>query len=247
MPRAARKKSSTGIYHVMLRGINRQSVFLDDEDNEKFLQTLKECKIVSEFELYGYCLMGNHVHLLLKEGKEDLALVFKRIGARYVFWYNWKYRRTGHLFQDRYKSEPVESDPYFTVVLRYIHQNPIKAGLCGSLGEYKWSSYKEYIHKNGIVDHEFALGIIGNDSFEKFMNETIDGHCLEFTDSSKRMTDEDLTAVIEETFKIKATMIQSEPKESRNHILESILKMEGVSTRQLSRVSGISTNIIWNL
>ena len=90
-------------------------------------------------------------------------------------------------------------------------------------------------------------GIIGNDSFEKFMNETIDGHCLEFTDSSKRMTDENLMAVIEETFKITATMIQSEPKENRNHILESILKMEGVSTRQLSRVSEISTTIIWTL
>jgi len=78
------------------------------------------------------------------------------------------------------------------------------------------------------------------------MNETIDGHCLEYTDSRKRMTDEDLMAVIEETIKITATMIQSEPKESRNHILESIMRMEGVSTRQLSRVSGISTNIIWN-
>ena len=66
MPRAARKKSSTGIYHVMLRGINGQPIFLDDEDNEKFLQTLKECKAVSEFELYGYCLMGNHLHLLLR-------------------------------------------------------------------------------------------------------------------------------------------------------------------------------------
>ena len=109
MPRTARKKSSTGIYHVMLRGINRQSIFEDDEDNEKFLQTIKDCKDVSEFELYGYCLMGNHVHLLLKEGKESLELVFKRIGARYVFWYNWKYRRCGHLFQDRFKSEAVES------------------------------------------------------------------------------------------------------------------------------------------
>ena len=129
MPRAARKKSSTGIYHVMLRGINGQPVFLDDEDNEKYLQTLKECKALSEFELYGYCLMGNHAHLLLKEGKEDLALVFKRMGARYVFWYNWKYRRYGHLFQDRYKSEAAESDSYFTTVLKYIHQNPKKAGL----------------------------------------------------------------------------------------------------------------------
>ena len=247
MPRAARKKSSTGIYHVMLRGINRQSIFLDDEDNEKFMQTLKECKIESEFELYGYCLMGNHLHLLLKEGKESLSLVFRRIGARYVYWYNWKYKRSGHLFQDRYKSEAVESDPYFTVVLRYIHQNPMKAGICGSIGEYRWSSYNEYINKKGIVDCEYALGIIGNNSFEKFMEEKSDGHCLELNDSGKRMTDEELIAKIEEVFKIKAIMIQNEPMEKRNHILGSILKIGGVSTRQLSRVSGVSTGIIWSL
>jgi len=64
MPRVAREKSSTGIYHIMLRGINRHTIFLDDEDNEKFLQMMKECKATSGFKLYGYCLMGNHVHLL---------------------------------------------------------------------------------------------------------------------------------------------------------------------------------------
>ena len=75
MPRGPREKSSTGIYHVMLRGINKQTILEDDEDYEKLLQILKECKTVSEFELYSYCLMGNHVHLLLKEGKESLAQI----------------------------------------------------------------------------------------------------------------------------------------------------------------------------
>jgi len=83
MPRSARKKSTTGIYHVMLRGINRQRIFEDDEDYEKFLQTMYLCKTLSGFELYGYCLMGNHVHLLIKEVNESLDLIFKRIGSRY--------------------------------------------------------------------------------------------------------------------------------------------------------------------
>ncbi|MCL2672285.1 MAG: transposase [Clostridiales bacterium] len=126
MPRTARRKSENGLYHVMLRGINQQQIFHDNEDNEKFLAVLKECKKVSEFELHAYCLMGNHVHLLLRTGKEELEQIFKRIGVRYVYWYNWKYKRTGHLFQDRYKSEPVENDEYYFTVLRYIHQNPIR-------------------------------------------------------------------------------------------------------------------------
>ena len=89
----------------MLRGINRQDIFEDEEDFLHFLTVLKECKAICEFEIYAYCLMTNHIHLLIKSGKEPLALVFKRIGSRFVYWYNLKYRRSGHLFQDRYKSE----------------------------------------------------------------------------------------------------------------------------------------------
>jgi len=247
MPRRARAKSSSGIYHVMLRGINKQAIFLDDEDNEKFLQILEECKALSEFELYGYCLMGNHVHLLLKECKESLELVLKRIGTRYVYWYNKKYVRIGHLFQDRYKSEVVESDPYFSVALRYIHQNPKKARLCKSIGDYKWSSYKNYFDKSGIIDTSLALDLIGKSNFEKFMNEAKDDICLDDNAQEKRLSDEELSAIIEDKLKIKAIMIQNEPKKARNDLLRDALGIDGVSTRQLSRVTGISANIIWAL
>jgi len=247
MPRVARKKSATGIYHVMLRGINRQTVFEDDEDNEKFLQTIEDCKKVSGFKLYGYCLMGNHVHLLMEEGKENLELIFKRIGARYVFWYNWKYKRCGHLFQDRYKSEVVESDPYFAVVLRYIHQNPKKAGICKLIDEYKWSSYNDYIYRRGITDNELALGIIGESNFKEFMSTEKDETCLDYDDQIKRLTDSELIAIIKENYDISAMMIQNEPRENMERILRDILKIDGVSTRQLSRVTGVSVNIIWCL
>ena len=126
MPRQARRKSKTGIYHVIMRGINRQSIFEDDEDYERFIETLKKYKETSEYKIYAFCLMRNHFHLLMKTEKEDLDLVIKRIAGSYVYWYNLKYHRSGHLFQDRYKSEAVEDDPYFLTVLRYIHHNPIR-------------------------------------------------------------------------------------------------------------------------
>ena len=107
MPRQARKKSENGIYHIMFRGINKQQIFQENEDYRKFLNVVKECKEISGFKLFAYCLMGNHAHLLLKEGNENLDLIVKRIGSRYVYWYNTKYKRAGHLFQDRYKSEPI--------------------------------------------------------------------------------------------------------------------------------------------
>jgi len=247
MPRTARKMSSSGIYHIMLRGINRQMIFSDDEDCDRFIMALKEYKAVSGFNLYGFCLMGNHVHLLIRPGKESLELIFKRIGSKYVYWYNWKYKRCGHLFQDRYLSEAVENDQYFSAVLRYIHQNPVKAGMCISIEDYKWSSYNDYRTKSGITDVEFALGIIGESKLEWFMKAENEDKCLEHDDKLKRLTDEEVAVKIEEKFKIKAPLIQNEPKEVMKDILRSILELEGISTRQISRVTGISTNVIWKL
>ncbi len=113
MPRTARQKSESGIYHVIMRGINRQTLFEDEEDSTKMLHTLQRYREKSKYELYAYCLMGNHLHLLLKEGQEPLETVMRRICGSYVLWYNKKYERVGYLFQDRYKSEPVDTEAYF--------------------------------------------------------------------------------------------------------------------------------------
>ena len=141
MPRQARKLSESGIYHAMLRGINQQNIFDEEADYHVFLQALHEAKDFCNIELYAYCLMGNHVHLLLRTRDNDLETFFKKLAGKYVYWYNVKYQRVGHLFQDRFKSEPVESDSYFLTVLRYIHQNPVKAGLCKKIEQYPYSSY----------------------------------------------------------------------------------------------------------
>ena len=93
MPRHARRKSESGIYHVMLRGVNQQQIFEDQEDFEKFLQVLSDCKAVSEYKLFAYCLMGNHIHLLVQEGKETIDQLMKRVATRFVYWYNIKYQR----------------------------------------------------------------------------------------------------------------------------------------------------------
>ena len=247
MPRTAREKSGTGIYHVMIRGINRQTMFNDDEDNEKFIQTLAECKKISGFKLYGYCLMGNHVHLLIKEEKEKIEKIFRRIGARYVYWYNWKYKRSGHLFQDRFKSEAVENDAYLITVLRSIHQNPTKAGLCKRLNEYKWSSYCEYVGKDGLTDVAFVLDIIGRDNIERYMNEQSNDRMLEIEEENKRLTNIELSEKIFNELKIKAITIQNEQKDKKHSLLKEILKYEGVSARQISRVTGISANVIWKI
>lgn len=149
MARSARVKSSIGIYHIMLRGIDRREIFIDNEDREMFCRCILRAKEKGSFVLHGYCLMDNHVHLLMEEGNEHIGNSMKRITVGYVQWHNLKYSRTGHLFQNRYKSEPVENEGYFLTVLRYIHQNPVKAGMVKDMAHYKWSSYHSYLESFG--------------------------------------------------------------------------------------------------
>ena len=188
MPRHARELSKTGIYHVIMRGINRQTIFEDDEDFERFIETIERYKSTSKFELYAYCLMENHVHILIKEGEESLSNTIKRISSSYVMRYNSKYGRVGHLFQDRFKSEPVETERYFYAVLRYIFQNPIKAEIVDEVKKYQWSNYGEYFESFRSDDVNYVLKMfcqkedeaIG--AFEKFINQENDDKCLDISD-----------------------------------------------------------------
>ncbi|MBR2101101.1 MAG: transposase [Eubacterium sp.] len=171
MARQQRAKSESGIYHIMLRGINKQQVFFDDDDYYMFLNVLSKAKTVSGFKLYAYCLMNNHIHLLIEEGVEPLSKAFMRIGDSFIYRYNNKYNRIGGVFQGRYKSIPVNDDEYFISVLRYIHQNPVKAGLVNKCDQYKFSSYNEYFKSNSFVNTGFAIDIIGINEFVRIHNE----------------------------------------------------------------------------
>ena len=246
MPRQARRKSESGIYHIILRGINQQQIFEDEEDGFRFLETLSKYKEQCGYEIYAYCLMGNHIHILLKEGKENLTLVLKRIAGSYVYWYNWKYRRCGHLFQDRFKSESVEDDAYFLTVIRYIHQNPIKAGICKNIDGYKFSSYNEYINKPNLVNVDFCLGIIDKEQFIEFNNEFNDDICLDIRDNDFRLTDDEALKIIWKICKCKSVSdFQKLDKIKRNYYIEKLYK-HGLSIRQISRLTGLSRKIVEN-
>lgn len=244
MPRQARKKSESGIYHIMLRGINNQVIFEDEEDNLKFLETLKNYKAISEYKIFAYCFMSNHIQLLLKSEKEEIDLIIKRIAGSYVYWYNWKYKRKGHLFQDRFKSEPVEDDAYFLTVLRYIHQNPIKAGLCKNIDEYKYSSYNEYISTSMLIDCDFCLGIIDKENFIEFNNQRNEDFCLDIDGDNFRLTDDEAKHIIKKISKCNNTSnFQNLSIEKRDMYLKKF-REKGLSIRQISRLTGISFNIV---
>ncbi|MBT9134700.1 MAG: hypothetical protein DDT38_01440 [Firmicutes bacterium] len=254
MGRTAREQSSTGIYHVMVRGINRQEIFLDQEDCLKFLEVLNKCKHDGEYVVLGYCLMVNHVHLLIKEADDSISVVMKRIGTSYAAWYNKKYRRVGHLFQDRYKSECVEDDKYLLTVVRYIHMNPVKARMVDMPENYRWSScsayYARHEYPEALTTTDTVLALFGSskkyaeESFRQFMEQPTDDSCLEY-DSKTRLTDRELQKEIE---MLAGGLALSEllgfEREKLYRILRGAKSIPGTSLRQIARVTGIGLNIV---
>lgn len=241
MPRTARTKSETGIYHIMLRGINRKSIFEDTEDCERFLATLEKYKKICGYEIYAYCLMVNHIHILLKVGDEDVDLIMKRLAGSFVFWYNNKYDRVGHLFQDRFRSEPVEDDQYFLTVLRYIHQNPVKAKMVSKPGEYVFSSYMNYINGDRrLVDIDFALSMIKKDEFIRFNNTDNEDVCLDADDSAARLNDKACAEIFFDVTGCKSPheFLQFDILKRDSCIKQ--LKERGLSLRQITRLTGIT-------
>ena len=255
MPRIARQKSESGIYHIMLRGANRQQIFHEDEDNIMFLEILKRYKKKAGIIVLGWCLMGNHIHLLLMEGKEDISLTMKRIGVSFVWHYNLKYGTTGHLFQDRFKSEEVESDEYLLTVIRYIHQNPVKAEIVKRAEEWKWSSCLGYyggkVYPENLLDNEIILKIFSKDSqlaiksFKNFNESYNNDTCLDFDDVKIRLSDEDCRQeILRQIGDIKIPQIKSLPKEKRDELLRRIKGIEGINQRQAARLLGVSQTLI---
>ena len=153
MPRQRRKVGLSKIYHVIARGNERKDIFLDDEDKSKFIQIIINKKRKNEYTLYAYCLMNNHLHLLLKEEEGNVSRVMRRINTAYAYYFNKKYNRVGHVFQDRFRSEPVENDRYLLSLIQYIHNNPVKAKIVNQPHQYKWSSYSLYLkEQKSIID-----------------------------------------------------------------------------------------------
>lgn len=254
MPRAAREKSKSGVYHIIIRGTNRQEIFHSEQDCIKFLETLERYKRKTKIKVHGWCLMNNYIHLLIEEGKEDLSITMKRIGVSFVWYYNWKYSTTGHLFQDRYRSEKVESDEYLMTVIRYIHQNPVKAGLVKMSSDWKWSSCQGYYGKKsypqGLLDNEPILGLLSEDEetaikrFREFNEAENEDKCLDDIIAT-RLRDEEARLEIEKIVSgFNIAQIKSLPKNERDEIIKKLKCIEGVTQRQLARILGVSQTLI---
>ncbi len=246
MPRKAITKGSTNIYHIMMRRINKQVIFEDDGDRRFFLKTLGHCKEVSGFRLYAFCLMSNHVHLLMETGEEPLETVFKRIGSGYVKWYNQKYQRVGHLFQDRFRSENVEDERYFMTVLRYILWTPVKAGMVFMPDRYPWSSYRAYEKGGGtITDTDYAEAVFGGrDQLMAFCSQENDDEAMDENEYLWRIQDDEAIGIMNRISKCSSVSeFQQLSKELKQFYIREMY-LAKMSKRQISRVTGMAVQTV---
>ena len=154
MPRLARKFYDGAVYHIIQRGNNKNKIFIEKQDYSRFLRLISKYKEKYSFELYNYCLMTNHVHLLIRIiKKENMPKLFQGLFQSFQYHHRRKYDYCGSLYQNRYKSILVENDAYLLECARYIERNPLRGKIADSIDEYKWSSYNFYVNgeKNKII------------------------------------------------------------------------------------------------
>lgn len=251
MPRHYRLISTTNIYHIMLRGINKERIFYDNIDRVKFLKTLKNTKDKYEYKLYAYCLMDNHVHLLIDDCDKKISNIIQSIGITYALYFNKKYERVGHLFQNRYNSKCVENEKYFLNLIRYIHRNPENAKIC-STEEYRWSSFKEYLSSSDLVNCYNVLNLFDKDlfvskkKFKEFNLTDIKNYDDELEyEFINNFTDEDARKIIKQELNISNLKeISNYNIEIRNQYIRSIKRLNGISKSQISRILNLDRKII---
>ena len=180
MARKQRMHYSGALYHVMARGNNGEYVLKKPEDKKKYIETIKKYKERYKFLIYAYCIMDNHVHLLIEVNETPLSKIMQGIQLVYTQDYNRKYKRTGHVFQQRYKAIVCNKDGYLLHLTKYIHRNPVEANITKD-ANYEWSSYSKYIRgKADFVDTSFVLNILSHNKvkaraeYKKYIEEGAD-------------------------------------------------------------------------
>lgn len=182
MPRAPRIDVLGLPYHITCRGVKKLPLFHTDEDRQQFLRFLSLTQKELPFDLHAYSLMTNHYHLLLQTVNYPLAKIMHHFQKSFAVWANRTHQQSGHVFEARFHSIPVQTDAYFTTVARYIHLNAVRAGLVTRPEDYPWSDYPDLLagKPHALVKPGFLLDYFGRDislqreKYKRFVDEAIE-------------------------------------------------------------------------
>ncbi|MGI5920551.1 MAG: transposase [Syntrophomonadaceae bacterium] len=261
MPRTQRVRGEFSTYHVVQRGNERKNIFRNHNDKTRFLEILARAKEKYNFLVYAYCLMDNHVHLVIADNGNDISKLIKSINVSYVIYFNRIYQRCGHLFQDRFKSELIDNDSYLLEVSRYIHNNPVKAHIVEKPGDFQWSSYNIYLGKAvdnlNLLDTNKVLGWFSDNKrqaireYEKFVTQNVEVEptILDINEEYLQIGQENHDYINDiSTARIKLEKIMSEEqitmeellknKPRRNEIIRMFRKNSSFSLKEIGELFG---------
>lgn len=253
LPRPPRLYGYSKVYHIILKGIDDQDIFYDYQDRKFFLKQISITKKEFNYSVYSYCLMGNHVHMVIKVQDVFLSKCIQSLLIRYVYYFNKKYKRKGPLVQNRFKSKNVENLQYFIDVCRYVHRNPENAGI-ELTQNYEWSSYQEYVGRKRIVDKNVLLHYFDND-VNRFIEDTIKNinednieDYLEYELIGK-INDEQLINIIMNKFKIQDVsdvpiFFKNKGGEELEKCIREIRDIQGTNKNQVARVTRLGRRMI---
>lgn len=251
VPRKARIKSETGYYHIITRGNNKNYIFKDETDKELIKEEIKKQEIEKNIEIAAWCIMDNHIHLVIKGELEDITTAMKKINVKYAMKYNVKYERSGHVFQDRYMSKPIETDEYLICVLRYVHMKPVKANIVKKPENYRWSSYREYIEvikeKSGMEKYVLSYFDMDIESFKKFHQEEDEREYLEIKEYKEKYRLDRAQRIINRYCGKYGVNTSKDVIENREIFKELIIELKeksGLSIRKISKLLEVSYGTI---
>ena len=246
--RKKRQRSNLDIYHVVMRGNDRQDIFIDDEDRNKSLKLFLSYIEEYNFSSLSHCLMDNHIHLVLKVKFELLSDAMNRLNQKFVIWYNNKYDRCGNLFQDRFGSEPANDEKTLLKMVRYVHNNPVKLGLVKSPEEYKWSSISHCFGGVGFTETEEVFKalqkVLRTDDFISFSLEKNNDDFLENVLKRRTRSDEEVRNEINNEFEIDFCKKMHFLNKAKRDSALLMLIQKGYPINQLSRITRFSRGLI---
>ena len=249
MPRTPRKQSESGFYHLYSRGSGRQIIYEDNDDRMKFLRCLAKALESSETTLYAYCLMGNHYHIVIRSSFEGLSSFAHDLNCPYANYFNNRHERTGHLFEGRFCSQPVTGDEHFLTAIRYVHRNPVEAGIVPTC-DYDWSSYGAYVNPEQSasiipVDTDLALNLSGSRiAFEEFHAHSGKEAFADDRPDFRSLSEPELLSIARDALNgFEPSKLKTLSKPTRARGL-GLLRTTGLTVAQIALVTGLSRSTI---
>jgi len=233
-----------GYYHIVNRGVEQRVVFEEEYDYRYFIKTLCEFKEHFGVTLHNYCLMTNHYHLLIQTSKPNLSKFMRRLNSAYAIYFNKKYKRSGHLWQGRFKSWYVTDAGYLYILMRYIEQNPVSAKIVKSMEDYPYCSYRYFVDQKNLPECLKDAWIVQNhkddiESIRAVMEDPVDKDDLIELKKASSLVEAPIADSENDLKKLELTLLKAKDKKERNEVIMQVYG-KGLSQHRIAQILKIS-------